>query len=75
MWLGLVAVLSLLSLASSCGGGKTDDTGTPGDAGGKAYVAKGDEGTITGNVSYTGAAPAPVKIGRASWRERVYGPV
>jgi plastocyanin len=55
MWLGLVAALSLLSLSSSCGGNKTDETGTPGDGGGKAYASKGDEGTITGKVSYAGA--------------------
>jgi len=63
IWLGLIAMLSLLSLASSCGGGgNNNEPGTPGDAGGKAYAAKGDEGTITGNVSYVGTAPAPVKI-------------
>jgi plastocyanin len=63
MWLGLIAALSLLSLGSSCGGGtKTNDNTNTGDTGGKAYTAKGDEGTITGKVSYTGAAPEAKKI-------------
>jgi plastocyanin len=64
LWLGLIAAMSLLSLASSCGGGnKTDEGGTtPGDGGGKAYASKGDEGTISGKVSFTGAAPEPKKI-------------
>src|SRR5260370_32669448 len=62
MWLGLIAALSLLSLASSCGGGsKTDDTGKD-DGKGKAYASKGDEGSITGKVSYTGAVPEAKKI-------------
>ena len=60
MWLGLIAALSLLSLASSCGGPKTDE-GTK-DETGKVFKPKGDEGTITGKVSYTGAAPEPKKI-------------
>ena len=34
----------------------------PGEGGGKAYTAKGNEGTITGKISYTGAAPEPKKI-------------
>src|SRR5260370_13570101 len=62
MWLGLVAVLSLLSLGSSCGGGSKTDTDTGGDGKGKAYASKGDEGTITGKVSYTGAVPEAKKI-------------
>ena len=62
LWLGLIAALSLLSVASSCGGPKTDDNTNTGDKGGKAYTSKGDEGTITGKVSYTGAAPEAKKI-------------
>src|SRR5258706_9573908 len=63
LWLGLLAVSSLLSLASSCGGPKTEDNGNTGDTkSGKAYTSKGDEGTITGKVSYTGAAPEAKKI-------------
>jgi plastocyanin len=62
LWLGLIATLSLLSLASSCGGPKTEDTANTGEKGGKAYTSKGDEGSVTGKVSYTGAAPEPKKI-------------
>jgi plastocyanin len=62
MWLGLIVALSLLSLASSCGGGAIKDGDTPTDKTGKAYTSKGDEGSITGKVSYTGAAPEPKKI-------------
>jgi plastocyanin len=61
LWLGLIATLSLLSLASSCGGPKTDDNTNTGDTG-KAYTSKGDEGTVSGKVSYTGAAPEAKKI-------------
>ena len=64
LWLGLIAAISLLSLASSCS--KTPD-GTPDDGKdggppGKAYASKGDEGTVTGKVSYTGTAPEGKKI-------------
>jgi len=62
MWLGLIAALSLLSVASSCT--KTPEGGGegPGTEKGKAYTSKGDEGTVTGKVAYTGAAPEPKKI-------------
>jgi plastocyanin len=63
LWLGLITALSLLSLASSCKPTTdTNDNGGPGDKGGKPYVSKGDEGSITGKVSYTGAAPEAKKI-------------
>ncbi len=62
MGLGLIAALSLLSLASACGGPKTDEPGTDGTGDGKKYVSKNDEGTITGKVSYSGAAPEAKKI-------------
>jgi len=61
LWLGIIAAVSLLSLASSCtksGGddeGKTDETG-------KAYKATGKEGTISGVIAYNGAAPEAKKI-------------
>src|SRR6266446_8231742 len=58
--LGLIAVLSLLSLASSCGGPKTEeDTGGPAA---KVFKPKGNEGSVTGKVSYNGTAPEPKKI-------------
>src|SRR5712691_10014966 len=63
LWLGLIVASSLLSLASSCGGGSNtntnDNTGGPS---GKPYVATGNEGTISGKISYTGAAPEAKKI-------------
>src|SRR6266404_1787989 len=63
IWLGFIAALSLLSLASSCKPTTdTNDNGGGGEKGGKAYASKGDEGTITGKVSYTGAAPEAKKI-------------
>lgn len=61
-WLGIIAVISLLSLASSCSKGGEEEGDNGGDKGGKAYTAKGNEGTITGVVSYTGAAPEAKKI-------------
>jgi hypothetical protein len=60
LWLGLIAAASLLSLASSCGGSNPGDT--PSKPTGTDYVSKNDEGTISGKISYTGTAPAPVKI-------------
>jgi hypothetical protein len=61
LWLGIIAALSLLSLASSCtpkeGGG--DDGEKPE---GKTYTAKGTEGTISGVIAYNGTAPEPKKI-------------
>src|SRR2546430_11278519 len=61
LWLGLIVAISLLSLASACGkgGDEGEDTGT---TTGKTYTAKGNEGTISGTVSYNGAAPEAKKI-------------
>ena len=58
LWLGLIAATSLLSLASACGGGNTNTEGPTTE--GKPLPVKGNEGTITGKISYTGAAPEPV---------------
>jgi len=58
LWLGLIAVVSLLSLASSCS--KTVEE--PTDETGKTYTAKGNEGTISGVIAYNGAAPEAKKI-------------
>ncbi|PYS44771.1 MAG: hypothetical protein DMF71_02375 [Acidobacteria bacterium] len=60
LWLGLIAATSLLSLASACGGGNTNTEGPTTE--GKPLPVKGNEGTITGKISYTGAAPEPKKI-------------
>ena len=62
LWLGLIAAASLLSLASSC----SPKTGTPDGDDGPTSTAppasKGDEGTISGKISFTGAAPEAKKI-------------
>jgi len=61
LWLGFIAVVSLMSLASSCkpsdGGDGVENPPT-----GKTYTAKGNEGTISGVISYTGTAPEAKKI-------------
>jgi len=64
LWLGLIAMISLLSLASSCskGGDEGPDDKGPSEAAGKPYAPKGNEGTISGVVSYNGAAPEGKKI-------------
>lgn len=60
LWLGLIAIASLLSLASSCGNKTEDDTS--GNETGKTYKATGKEGTISGVVTFNGAAPEAKKI-------------
>lgn len=60
LWLGLIAVLGLMSMASSCS--KKPEGEAEGPATGTEYVSKGDEGTITGKISYNGTAPTPAKI-------------
>src|SRR4029453_893351 len=67
LWLGLIAIVSLMSLASSCGSKVEDDeTKDGGTEAGKAYTAKGKEGNISGVISYTGTAPEPKKIDTAA---------
>src|SRR2546421_10972127 len=61
VWLGLIATLGLLSLGSSCSKGGSENEG-PGTETGTPWAAKGDEGTISGTVAFTGAAPEPKKI-------------
>src|SRR6476659_3664057 len=64
LWLGLIAMISLLSLASSCtkGDGENNNDGGPTDSGGETLAKKGNEGTISGVVSYNGTAPEAKKI-------------
>ena len=64
VWLVLTTIFSLLAFASSCSkpaedSGSTNDGAKPA---GKAYTAKGDEGTVSGAISFTGTPPAPKKI-------------
>ena len=65
-WLGMIAAISLLSLASSCRPSTEENDNTASDGGGKAYTAKGNEGTISGVVSYTGTVPEAKKIDTAA---------
>ena len=61
LWLGLIATLGLLSLGSSCGN-KTETNENAGSSTEKVKYSKGDEGTISGTIAYTGAAPENAKI-------------
>src|ERR1051325_3970267 len=63
LFLGLIAIISLVWLASSSseGEGYESENG-PTEEKGKPYAAKGNEGTNSGVVSYTGAAPEGKKI-------------
>jgi hypothetical protein len=63
LWLGLVLVLSLMSLASSCSGSNSPD-GDTGDSApaGKKFAPKGDEGSVKGSVAYNGTVPEAKKI-------------
>ncbi len=63
VWLILTIALSLLALASACS--KPTETSEPGAtpaAGGTAFTPKGNEGSVTGAVAYTGTPPVPKKI-------------
>lgn len=62
LWLGLIAIASLLSLASACGNKTDDNDNTGGTDTGKTYKATGKEGTISGVIAYNGTAPEPKKI-------------
>src|SRR5260370_1857909 len=63
LWLGLTAAAGLLSIASSCGPKPPDGDGGHGcETTGKPLPLTGHEGTNTGKVSFTGAAPEPKKI-------------
>jgi len=62
VWLVVTVVLSLLALASACGKKEETATDTGGAATGKTYTAKGNEGSVTGSISFNGAPPAPKKI-------------
>jgi len=65
-----IALSSALLMASalvavSCGGGSTTNTNsgqTPSGDSKPAFQSAGDEGTLTGKIIFTGAAPAPKTI-------------
>src|SRR5215213_9711315 len=64
VWLVIAIVLSLLTLASACGGAKNDGTTTnlnaAADGGGGPY--SGATGTVAGVITFNGTPPAPRKI-------------
>jgi plastocyanin len=60
-WLALSILLSLFALGSACKG-KTDTEGGQDNAPKTKYSPTGNEGTITGKITYNGTPPAPVKI-------------
>src|ERR1043166_1980695 len=62
LWLGTIAAISLLSIASSCGGGGGTNENTTAPTAGKVYKSTGDEGSIAGKISYNGTAPEAKKI-------------
>ena len=68
----LILALLLTAILASCGGPKTgtDENAGPGDNKGKPYVSKGDEGTVTGKIAYTGAAPEPKQFAARPERPR-----
>jgi plastocyanin len=62
VWLVLTIILSLLAVASSCSKAPTNETANTGTTGGEIYQSKGDEGTVSGTIAFTGTPPAPKKI-------------
>jgi len=60
----LTIALSLLALASACSKGPETpaDGGAPATSAKKEFAPKGNEGTISGAVAFTGTPPAPKKI-------------
>src|SRR5688572_28083850 len=64
VWLVLTVVLSLLAVAASCSKSPTNEAAeTPGGStAGETYQSKGDEGTVSGVIAFSGTAPAPKKI-------------
>ncbi|HEV2837250.1 MAG TPA: carboxypeptidase regulatory-like domain-containing protein [Pyrinomonadaceae bacterium] len=66
VWLVLSIALSLLALASACGGSKTPDTNTPGSSDTAAAPYSGPTGSVSGVISYDGTPPAPKKIDTAA---------
>jgi plastocyanin len=66
-WLVLFVIVSLLSLVAACNKSEEDeDEGTDNTSTAETakppYTSKGNEGTITGKVSFSGEAPAPKPI-------------
>ncbi len=66
VWLTLTIALSLLALAAACSKSETPSTPEAPPAGATAFTPKGNEGTVTGVVSFTGTPTPPKKIDTAS---------
>jgi plastocyanin len=63
VWLILTIALSLLALASACSKTpETNESGPTPTTSGTAYTPKGNEGSVTGAIAYTGTPPVPRKI-------------
>jgi plastocyanin len=66
LWLGLIAIISLVSLASSCGKSEEEPPegggGTSTAGGAPPPPSKGNEGTISGKITYAGTVPEAKKI-------------
>ena len=58
----LTIVLSLMALASACGKKAEEGPAANTETTAKKFAAKGNEGTISGAVAFTGTPPAPKKI-------------
>lgn len=62
VWLILTIALSLLALASACGGKGSETGSEPASPSAKKFAPKGNEGTITGAIAFTGTPKPPTKI-------------
>jgi plastocyanin len=62
VWLILTIALSLFALASACSSKPTEGPADNAAATGTAYTPKGNEGSVTGSIAYTGTPPAPKRI-------------
>jgi plastocyanin len=62
VWLILTIALSLLAIGSACSKAPSGDEGAAPTAGAKKFAPKGNEGSITGAVAFTGTPPAAKKI-------------
>ncbi|MEP6819563.1 MAG: carboxypeptidase regulatory-like domain-containing protein [bacterium] len=62
VWLILTIALSLLALASACGGKGGENKEETTNSTAKKFKPAGNEGTISGVIAFTGTPPAPTKI-------------
>jgi plastocyanin len=58
----VMLTLATILISIGCRKGNTNKNAEATDNAKPQYASKGDEGTITGKISYDGAAPAPKKI-------------